>query len=109
MPIHASKTVSVTAGAGTTQSAWIPLNQFAVPFNVGFGVVTNNSGGAVFRVEHTFEDPSAAATIFVHEDVSSNDTNIDGNYAFPVRATRIAVQSVSASANVTFTVLQTGL
>lgn len=116
MPIESTKTVIVTAAASVpsaeSKSDWIPLNQYAVPFNVGFGVVIDNSGAAVFRVEHTFDnvfDTSITPTVFVHEDVSSNDGNVDGNYAFPVRATRVAVQSVSGAATIDFTVLQTGL
>lgn len=112
MPIESQVTIHASAGASGSQSDWIPLNQYAVPFNVGLGLVTNNDGGVTFRVEHTFDnifDTSITPTAFIHEDISAATGNIDGNYAFPVRATRLAIASVSASANVTLTVLQTGL
>lgn len=112
MPTTAIKTIVVTAGAGTTISDWIPLDIHSTPFNVGFGVVTSDDGAATFRVEHTFDniyDSSVTPNVFVHEDVSANESNVDGNYAFPVRACRLAVQSVSAAATISLKLVQAGI
>lgn len=112
MPVTANKIVVVTAAQGTTVSEWVPLDIHSTPFNVGFGVVIDNSGAAVFRVEHTFDDifdPDVTPIAFVHEDVSANNGNVDGNYAFGIRAARLAVQTISAATTVTFKVVQVGI
>ncbi len=111
MPVTAIKTIVVTAAQGTTVSDWIPLDIHVTPFNVGFGVVIDNSGAAVFRVEHTFDnilDPDVTPDVFVHEDVSANNGNVDGNFAFGIRAMRLAVQTVSAATTVALKVVQVG-
>ena len=111
MPVTAIKTILATAGAAGDVSDWVPLDIFETPFNVGFGVTISNSGAAVFRVEHTFDDvleQGFSAVSFIHDEVSAANGNIDGNYAFGVRACRIAIVSVSASCNVAFRVVQVG-
>lgn len=111
MPVSSIKEIAVTAGGAGDTTDWVPLDQFETPLNVSFGVTISNSGAAVFRVEHTFDnilDASVSAVSFIHEDVSAANGQIDGNYAFPVRAARLAIVSVSASCNIAFRVLQAG-
>lgn len=111
MPVTWLQEKAATAGAAGDVTDWVPLDIFETPFNVGFGVTISNSGAAVFRVEHTFDNvlkAGVSAVSFIHEDVSAADANIDGNYAFGVRATRIAVVSVSASCNIAFRGIQVG-
>lgn len=107
-----SLNVVQTATASGATSA-IRMNQYAVPFNVGFGIYTTGGGDANVRVEHTFdEEASAGSKWFIHVDVSGIDLSasgaIDGNYAYPVANIRMHVVSVSGSPTLTFRVLQTG-
>ncbi len=116
MPIFAKKTLTISVGtsatAVSTATDWIPLNQYAAPFNVGFGIVKTGGGDATFRAEHTFDDvfdPDVTPVAFVHEEVSAASVDIDGNLAFPVAAIRMAVVSASGSSQMTLTVRQAGL
>lgn len=97
LPITKSQT-----GAGSTD--WIPLDHRTSPFNVGFGVVV--SGTVSYTVEHTFDDPASSPAVFDHPDVAAAVANADGNYAFPVRAMRLTVDSGTGTA--TITVIQAG-
>ena len=111
MPVSSIKEIAVTAGGAGDATAWVPLDQFETPFNVSFGVTISNSGAAVFAVQHTFDSvqgTNVSAVAFTHDEVSAANGQIDGNYAFPVRATRLSIVSVSASCNVAFRVLQAG-
>lgn len=116
MPVYAAKTLVTTTVSGTavsTASSWIPMNIHETPFNVGFGVVVDGNGDVTYRVEHTFDDvfdPSVTPTAFVHDDVTAATASVDGNYAFPVRAVRLAFVSASGtSASATLTVIQAGV
>ena len=111
MPVEWLIEKAATAGAGGDVTRWVPLDIFETPHNVAFGVTISNSGAAVFRVEHTFDNVLSAdvsAVSFIHDEVSAANGNIDGNYAFGVRATRLAVVSVSASCNIAFRGVQVG-
>lgn len=97
-------------GPGVSQP--VPLDQYQTPFNVGIGVKIPAGSSATYTVEHTFDDvfspnfnPSAAVW-FPHAALVSKSTSADGNYAFPVSATRINVAAVTGS--VDFNVLQAG-
>ena len=109
MPVFSTITVNASAGQDK-ESAWIPLNQFETPFNVGFGVTV--SGSAKFSVQHTFDDPfdtSVTPTAFDHSTVSGKLAAIDGNYAFAIGAIRLAIVSASGSDSVTMIVRQVGI
>lgn len=97
---------SIRSQTGTGSTTWIPMDYLQVPFNVGFGVVA--SGTVNYTVEHTFDDVTtvgaAAPTVFAHEFVVAKTASDDGNYAFPVRAIRVTVNSGTGVA--TITVLQ---
>lgn len=114
MPVTVTREISVStasATAASTASGWIPLDIHQTPFNVGFGVVKTGTGDITFRVEHTFDnifDPSVTPVAFVHEDVSAASANIDGNYAFGIRAMRIASVSASGVAGASLRVVQVG-
>ena len=100
-----------SAGAIVTASPWLPLNLYAVPFNVSFGVIVHSSGQTTFRVQHTFDDvfdPDVSVRAFTHADVTAATANIDGNYAYPVRAVRIQSVSASGGSNLEFIVIQSG-
>lgn len=98
-------TVSRT-GAGSSPAA--PLDHYQSPFNVGFGVVV--SGTVNYTIQHTFDnvfDAAVTPTWFNHPTLISQAANADGNYAFPVRAVKVLVNSGSGTASMT--VLQAGM
>ena len=113
-PIYATVTMTAVSKTAGTASPWIPLNQFAQPFNASFGVVAvPDQGEITFSVQHTFDnvfDPRVTPTAFDHSTVSGKTASIDGNYAFPIAAIRIVVASGSGTAPyATLTVRQAGL
>lgn len=90
-------------GAGST--AWVPVDYAQNQFKIGFGVVA--SGTVDYTVEHTFDDvfdSSVTPTAFSHADVAAQTASADGNYAFPIAAIRVTVNSGTGSA--TLTILQ---
>jgi archaellum component FlaF (FlaF/FlaG flagellin family) len=99
-PVKVSKT-----GAGS--SSVVPLDHYLNPFNVGFGVVV--SGTVNYTIQHTFDDVFNAAVTpvwFNHPTIASLAVNADGNYAFPVRAIKVLVNSGAGTA--TLTAIQAG-
>lgn len=97
------QTVSKT---GTGSSSAIVTNTNTNPFNVGFGVIV--SGTVDYTVQHTFDDPAVGFTIwFNHPTIAAQIANADGNYAFPVTAIRITVNSGTGS--VTLKLVQAGI
>lgn len=93
---------------GTGSSALAPMDQYQSPFNVGIGVVV--SGTVNFTVQHTFDDvqnPLVTPVWFNHPTLASLATNSDGNYAFPVSAIKVLINSGTGSA--TATILQAGV
>ena len=111
MPIHAVVKVTAVSTTESTVSDIIVLNQYSVPFNVGFGVLVEGAGDVgAFSVQHTFDvDITAGSVWFDHSDVSGKSVNIDGNYAFPVHAVRIINTSGSGQGIATLKVMQAGL
>lgn len=77
---------------GTGSSTPIVMNLNSTPFNVGFGVV--KTGTVNYTVQHTFDDPAVGfSTWFPHPTVAAQVANADGNYAFPVTAIRVTMNS----------------
>lgn len=97
------QTVSKTGEGSSTP---IVMNLNATPFNVGFGVV--KTGTVNFTVQHTFDDPTIGfSTWFNHPTVAAQIANADGNYAFPVTAIRITMNS--GDGTVTLKLIQAGI
>lgn len=97
------QTVSQT-GAGSTDPIIMDTNKN--PFNVGFGVV--KTGTVDFTVQHTFDNPfGTISTWFNHPTVAAQIANADGNYAFPVTAIRLTMNSGDGTA--TLKLLQAGV
>jgi hypothetical protein len=86
---------------GTGSSPVIATNTYISPFNVGFGVVV--TGTVNYTVQHTFDNPQTVAspTWFSHPTVAAATTSQDGNYAFPVAAIKILVNSGAGTARMT--------
>jgi len=100
-PITLSQT-----GAGSTTAA--PMDHYISPFNVGFGVVV--SGTVNYTVQHTFDDvfdTSVTPVWFNHPVIAAQTANQDGNYAFPVTAIRLTVNSGTGTA--TIKIVQAGM
>ena len=97
------QTVSQT-GVGSSSPIVMNLNTSA--FNVGFGVVKTGTGD--YTVQHTFDDPTVGFTTwFPHPTVAAQIANADGNYAFPVTAIRVTMNS--GDGTVTLTLIQAGI
>lgn len=114
MPIHAVQSLTAAQLSAASATPAIRMNQYQVPFNVGFGVYATGSGDFTGGVQHTFDTEASANSVwFDHVDVSagvtvSASTAIDGNYAYPVGAIRLRGISVSGTPTTRFIVLQTG-
>jgi hypothetical protein len=106
------KSITITA-AGTSQA--VPLDRYTNGYAVA--VVKNYDPYIQFTLQHTFTDPgstnlnSAGAGIWFNHDESAmvNATgNVNSNYAYPPRASRVVVASAAASASITVTYVPRG-
>ena len=98
--------VQIVSKTGTGSSSALVMNTNQTPFNVGFGVVV--TGTVNYTVQHTFDDPAVGFTTwFSHPTISSETTNQDGNYAFPVTGVKVLVNSGSGTA--TMNLIQAGI
>ena len=94
------RTVVVRTGTGSSNP--VPMDAYLTPFNVGIGVVV--TGTVDYTVQHTFDDVfaknyvAASGNWFNHPTLLNQTANADGNYAFPVTAIRITVNSGTGSA-----------
>lgn len=100
----------VTASASGASSMLVV--DYVVPvFAIGIGCVVSNGASLTYKVQHSFDDPNLGAnnmTWFDHAFITGQTGNKDGNYAFPIRATRLNVTAFS-SGTVTMTILQGGM
>jgi len=97
----------IVTKTGTGSSPVIATDTYISPFNVGFGVVV--TGTVNYTVQHTFDNPQTNPnpTFFSHPTVIALTTSQDGNYAFPVAAIKVLVNSGAGTA--TLTVIQAGI
>lgn len=98
----------VLSKTGAGSSAISPMNLNSTPFNVGIGVVV--SGTVNYTIQHTFDDVQNAAVTpvwFSNSSLTGLAANADGNYAFPVSAIKVLVNSGSGTA--TATIIQAGI
>jgi hypothetical protein len=110
--IAASETVGVeTFNVGwkdTCVGPTFPLNWRQKTFQVSLGVVV--TGTINVTVQHLIDDVRRAAPSTMkwwpHSTIVSKAADTDGNYASPVSATRLLVNSLTASATVAFLVEQ---
>jgi hypothetical protein len=99
----------IAAQAGTGSSNVLIMDTYINPFNVGFGVVV--TGTVNYTVQHTFDNPQTVVspTWFDHPTVAAKTANQDGNYAFPVAAIKVLVNSGTGTFSATLTVIQAGI
>lgn len=98
----------IVSKTGTGSSAVIPVDPYQNPFQIGIGVVV--SGTVNYTIQHTFDDvfnAEVTPTWFSHPVLVSLAANADGNYAFPMRALKILVNSGTGTA--TATIIQAGM
>lgn len=102
-------TVSASVG-GNSHSGIFVADPHLNPFNIGFGAVIATT--AHFTLQHTFQNPlttsAGGLTWFSHEFVVAASANIDGNYAFPIMASRVEI-SAANEGGVTVTYIQAGV
>jgi len=110
--------VSATTGADTFNIGWatgavsstFPLNWRQQNFQVSLGLVI--TGTVNVTVQHCLEslqgDPITEGneTWWPHSTLANKTASADGNYAFPVVATRFLVNSVTNGATVSFSITQ---
>ncbi len=111
--------VLVQNGTGAS-SIWFP-DWMQNPFNIGIQTVVTQT--ATFNVEHTLDNievipqlgpfsananatTAANVTWIANPGIASATTNLNGNYAYPVRAIRVNVLSSAATGIVTVTFIQ---
>jgi len=118
-----SVTVSATTGADTFNlgytavavSKTIPTNWRANAVEISLGLII--TGTISVTVQHTLDainvvdenNVSTTADYFAwlpHSVLATTSASADGNYAFPITATRLLVNSVTATATVAFSVVQ---
>lgn len=101
--IRATRTLSSVAN-----STPVILDYNQSSFAVAIGCVA--TGTVNYDVEHTFDSietiGAGTATWFNHSSLVAKTTSADGNYAFPVTAVRLAINSGTPTYSVTMTVLQ---
>ena len=98
----------VISTTGTGSSSVAPLDTYRNPFNIGIGVVV--SGTVNYTIQHTFDDVFNSAVTpvwFSHPTLNALAVNADGNYAFPVSAVKILVNSGTGTAKATL--IQAGM
>ena len=112
-----SITVSSTTGADTFNLGWtavavsftFPINWRQHNFGVSLGLVI--TGTISVTVQHCFEPihestVPAGLTWWSHATLVNATATADSNYAFPVTATRLRINSVTATATVTQHIVQ---
>lgn len=114
-----SITPSATIGADTMDIGWdqvgvSPTYPIDWPNVTGGGVSlgVTITGTINYDVQHTLDEIFASTTAaqtanwFDHSTIAAKTASSDGNYAFPIRAVRLMVNSVTNGATVSFNILQ---
>lgn len=103
MAIRATRTVSTVASSDPVMLDWVQSS-----FAVAIGCVA--TGTVNYKVQHTFDTQetiaAGSATWFDHSSLNNKTANSDGNYAFPVTAVRLTVNSGTPTYSVVMTVIQ---
>lgn len=107
---------SATLGANTLDIGWsdtmvgptIPLNWRQESFAVS--LAADITGTIDYTVQHCLDDIRSSypslLTWWDHSSMVGDTADSDGNYAFPVSATRLKVNSLTAGATINFHVIQ---
>lgn len=114
--VDAATAGAITVGTNTIGSTpWVRGRlDMRAPFAIGFGCVV--TGTVNYDVEHTFDPPIRSMTtyneasipdVFDHSSVVGKTASSDGNYAFPVTAYRLTINS--GTGTVEFSYIQAGI
>lgn len=108
--MSASTLGNISAGTNDTLATpWYKVDHRQNPFSLSWLVEVTGTIGV--KIQHTGEDPEddTAPTAYTHPDHGTAATaNDDGNYAYPVRAVRLYIESFSSGATVKATFIQSG-
>jgi hypothetical protein len=81
------------------------------PFSISFGV--DISGTIDYDVQHRFNNVWESSTVgqgdagwFDHSSVAAKTADADGNYAYPITAMRVLINSLTAGATFTWFIIQ---
>ena len=110
---------SATIGADTMDIGWAapavgptyPVSYVDVTGG-GISVAASITGTINWGVQHTLEDIFASSTAgqtvnwLNHSSLASKTASADGNYAFPIRALRFIMTSVTDGATVSFSIIE---
>lgn len=91
--------------AEVSSSSWYAVDQYSPLTSIAVEAV----GTVNYTIQHTLDDTvnsSATPLAFDHDTLAAQTTTQDGNYAFPISAIRVTINSGAGSVNVT--VLQAG-
>jgi hypothetical protein len=118
-----TEVLAATLGAETVDIGWtddivsptFPLNWRQQDFHVSLGV--DVSGTIDYTVQHTFDplhpqehnvaDPAPSTfKWWPHASLVTKTADTDGDYDFPVTATRLLINSLTAGATITFHIVQ---
>lgn len=95
----------VVTVTGVANSAWIPVDNYAIPTNISLHAVIN--GTVTTTIQYTVDDifnSAVTPTAFPVTGMSAITGNTAGNIAFPVRAIRIS--NSAGTGDTTLTILQ---
>lgn len=111
---------SATIGGDTMDIGWkdtcitpmYPVNwRQGPPFSISVGV--DISGTINYDVQHRFDNIWGSATTgqgdsgwFDHSSIAAKTADADGNYAYPITAARVLVNSLTAGATFTWYIIQ---
>ena len=110
--IDAASAGAMTVGtSGRGASAWVPIDPYQVPVNVGFATEVG-SGTLDWTLQYTFDNvwdksllPSAV-TLFADSAFTAKTTSLNGNFVAPCTAIRLQVNS--GTDPITLNVIQAG-
>lgn len=106
----------ITVGTtGYASTPWIPQDRGKSPFHLSLGIILSTGASLTYQVEHTLDDiqdisnvgGSGVINVLTHETLVAKTASDDGNYFFPIRATRLTITSFT-SGTATFTTQQSG-
>jgi hypothetical protein len=109
---------SVTVGAAGP-SAWIPINRYQTPLNIGFGVTLSSGATLTYKIQHTFDDPqetyacqitrstTTATVVLTDHGLVVNDSITVSGAGAPLDGTYTVASVVDAN-SVTYTVANSG-
>jgi len=107
---------SLTVGTnGVASTAWVPQDHRVSPFHLSLVVLLSSGASLTYQVEHTLDDiqdinnikDAGVIRTLTHETLVGKTTSDDGNYFFPVRATRLTFTSFT-SGTASFITQQSG-